>query len=255
MRLTVLGSGTAIPSARRGSPAYLLESGSAVALIDSGPGTLRQLARAGRDFRDLTDLLYTHAHPDHCLDLWALLFASRNPREGRGDRPLRLHGSPGFLDFYRRVSAAFGRWAEPRGYSLEEVEHRGEEVAIGLARVSGHPVRHLDSSVAYRFREPRAQGGEAVLVLSGDTDDATAMIEVAREADVLVLECSTPDEEPIAGHLTPMGAAGIAAAADVQRLLLTHLYPAADRIDVAAAVRARWPGAVETAEDFLVVEP
>jgi ribonuclease BN (tRNA processing enzyme) len=46
----------------------------------------------------------------------------------------------------------------------------------------------------------------------------------------------------------------IAAAADPGLLVLTHLYPMMDRLDLPALVGARWPGRVVVAHDGWSVE-
>ena len=43
MRVTILGSGTAVPSAERFPPGVLVEAGDEVVLVDAGPGVLRRL--------------------------------------------------------------------------------------------------------------------------------------------------------------------------------------------------------------------
>jgi len=73
--LVVLGSGTGVPSLRRGSPGLLLISDGTYVLIDSGPGTLRRMLEAGVTYQDIDLLLYTHIHPDHVSELVPLLFA------------------------------------------------------------------------------------------------------------------------------------------------------------------------------------
>jgi ribonuclease BN (tRNA processing enzyme) len=119
-------------------------------------------------------------------------------------------------------------------------------VAFGGGEVSAHPVPHIASSVAFRFA---AEG--RTLVISGDTDYGPGIVAAARGADLLVLECATPDAGKLDGHVTPALCARIAAEAAVGKLVLTHFYPAADEIDAAAEVRRHWPGVVVAAEDFL----
>jgi ribonuclease BN (tRNA processing enzyme) len=94
MQLTILGSGTAIPSGERFPAGYLLASGGARVMVDCGPGTLRRLAQAGCSLAQLDAVLLTHFHTDHCADLAALLFALRSPRFG-GRGPLHVFGATG----------------------------------------------------------------------------------------------------------------------------------------------------------------
>ena len=76
--LLVLGSGTGIPNIKRQAPGYLLTVDGKRILLDSGPGTLQRLIHYGVTYQDIDYILYTHLHPDHTLDLAAILFAARN---------------------------------------------------------------------------------------------------------------------------------------------------------------------------------
>ncbi len=58
--LIIIGSGTGIPSLRRGSPGLVVLSDSAKLLIDSGPGALRKMLEVGITYQDIDVLLYTH---------------------------------------------------------------------------------------------------------------------------------------------------------------------------------------------------
>ncbi len=75
MRLTVLGSGTLIPDAHRGSPGLALEAEGLLCFMDLGSGTLYRARQAGIDIEQLDCILLTHLHPDHTGDLVPLLFA------------------------------------------------------------------------------------------------------------------------------------------------------------------------------------
>lgn len=49
----VIGSGTGVPSLNRASPAILLKTKNTFVLLDSGPGTLRQLLKVNITFSQL----------------------------------------------------------------------------------------------------------------------------------------------------------------------------------------------------------
>ena len=66
MNLCILGSGVGIPNVKRAYPGLLLKSESESILIDPGPGSLRQLLKAGFDYNDINVVILTHLHPDHC---------------------------------------------------------------------------------------------------------------------------------------------------------------------------------------------
>jgi ribonuclease BN (tRNA processing enzyme) len=66
-----------------------------------------------------------------------------------------------------------------------------------------------------------------VVAYTGDTEESPQAIELARDADLLVSECSVADEDRVSGHLTPGGVGRLAAAASVGRVVTTHFYPSA----------------------------
>ena len=54
---------------------------------------------------------------------------------------------------------------------------------------------------------------------------------ISKNADLLILECSHPDGMKAKGHLTPSLCGKIAAKANAKKLVLTHFYPEADKVD------------------------
>jgi ribonuclease BN (tRNA processing enzyme) len=89
--------------------------------------------------------------------------------------------------------------------------------------------------------------------MSGDTDYCQSIVDLAREADLLVLECSFPEGRKVEGHLTPSLAGRIASESHCRRLLLTHLYPVCDSADVVGPCRDIFKGDIILAEDLMRV--
>ena len=56
------------------------------------------------------------------------------------------------------------------------------------------------------------------------------------------------------GHLTPSGVAGIASEAGVKRVVLTHIYPVTDLLDLVSEVGNGFDGEVIVAEDGLTLD-
>ena len=75
MKLIILGSGTCVPSLKRSAPGYYLHAEDWQALVDCGSGTLLQLERAGKSYKDIDAVFITHGHPDHFADLMPLVHA------------------------------------------------------------------------------------------------------------------------------------------------------------------------------------
>ncbi len=246
MELTILGSGTSVPSLKRGSPAYLVRSGATLALIDSGPGTLLKILRAGARLDDVTRILYSHTHVDHTADLAPFLFTSRNPEAPR-TAPLTIAGSPGFVSFFQQISRLYGNWIEASSFPLEIVTLGPESRRLGELEVAACPVPHIPSSVALRLT---GDGGRS-LVYSGDTDESEDLAELARGCDLLLIEAATPDEEKLPGHLTPSLAGRIAAKARPGRVVLTHFYPSCEEADMLGQLRRTYDGEAVLAEDMM----
>lgn len=73
IKLTFLGTGSAVPTARRNHPAMLLQYKAENILIDCGEGTQRQFRKAKLNPCRITKILITHWHGDHVLGLPGLL--------------------------------------------------------------------------------------------------------------------------------------------------------------------------------------
>jgi len=244
--ITFLGTGTCVPSVRRGSPGLALRVCDDLVLLDAGSGTLRSLLAAGMDYRDLTHLLFTHAHPDHSADLVPFLVATKyTPGFTRTD-DVRIWGPPGFRGFFAKLTTAYALPLEGETYDVLVDEATASPHEEGGWRFMAKVLRHPVVDVGYRIEVPDLG---RTLVYTGDTEACPELADLARGADLLISECSFPDDQRMRGHLTPSELGRAAEEAGVGRLLLTHLYPACDEEDVVLACRKFYSGPVEKAED------
>ena len=90
-------------------------------------------------------------------------------------------------------------------------------------------------------------------VYTGDTDYSETIIDLAKDADLLICECALPDRHKVEGHLTPSLAGDLAAKAGVRKLVLTHFYPECDQEDIAAECRQTYSGPLVLAEDLMEI--
>jgi ribonuclease BN (tRNA processing enzyme) len=247
--LIIVGSGTGIPSLRRGSPGLLLISESSKVLIDSGSGTLRRMLEVGITYHDVDLLLYTHIHPDHISDLVPILFACKYsdlPRE----KDLLCVGGAGFKHFFNKLKKVYGSWIEAQSYHLTIKEISQKPLSFRDLTIFAKPMAHLPESVGYRIE---FNDGKSVAI-SGDTDYCKNIIDLASEVDLLVLECSFPDEKKVEGHLTPSMAGKIGLESRCKRLLLIHLYPICDQFDILKECRQIYQGDVILGEDLMTIQ-
>ena len=247
--LTVLGAGSILPRAGYGCAGYVLRPGPGepVTLLDCGPGSIRALAAAGVALEEVRRVVFSHYHLDHCLDLFALFFARRNPRFDPAPT-LELFGPAGLASIVARAPEALSRWASDPDARVHEVgldaRGRGGFERDGLAFACAENA-HNPESVSWRVE----RAGDFALAYTGDTNEDPRVAELARGVELLVAECSFPDEEGVEGHLTPSSAARLARDAGAERLLLTHFYPSMDPDLAAEVARGIFRGPVETARD------
>jgi ribonuclease BN (tRNA processing enzyme) len=246
--LIILGSGTGIPSLRRGSPGLVLISDNSKVLVDSGPGTLRRMLEVGITYRDIDLLLYTHIHPDHISELVPILVACRYtdlPRQ----KDLIALGSPGFKDHFEGIKKLYWPWIEPPSYHLAIKETSQKPFLFKELKIYSKSMAHMPESVGFRieFKDGRS------IAISGDTDYCRNVIDLAFEVDLLVLECSFPDGKKCEGHLTPSLAGRIAFESHCKRLLLTHLYPICDQFDILKQCGQAYKGEIILGEDLMKI--
>ncbi len=223
MELTIIGSGTGIPSKTRAYPCALVKVSGKHLVFDTGPGSLRQLFFAGVTYLDIDHLYYSHFHPDHSLDLVSILFAMRYNTPKR-TKPLSITGPTGLMAFHEGLLAVYGETIKPKTYDLQLKENDTGELAYDGWKVMATPMQHSMHSIAYRITSPDGR----TLVYSGDTDYCEGIIRLADRANTLLLECSFPDEQKVEGHLTPRLCARVARGSQCDRLILSHFYPTCD---------------------------
>jgi ribonuclease BN (tRNA processing enzyme) len=250
LKVTVLGSGTLVPAADRGSPGLVVEVAGEKLLFDSGSGTLYRAAGAGIDWRSFSNVFYTHLHPDHTLDLVSLLFAG-NYAPGQEDWDLAVYGPKGLGDFIDSLCVAWPA-ITPKNYRmrLKELSH-----AVAVSGEAGWEVTTAKAShdqaecLAYRVTDSAKS-----IVFTGDTEYCESLVQLSREADLLICECSTDDSRVIPGHLTPAGVARLARESGVPRVLITHVYPPADPGELARCCAGQCDSSVTAARDLEVYE-
>ncbi|GAB4345379.1 MAG: MBL fold metallo-hydrolase [Candidatus Abyssubacteria bacterium] len=248
MRVTVVGSGCGIPSPRRASPCIAVSVGEELFAFDLGPGALHAMAAARLPWNRLDRVFVTHFHTDHIGDIGPLLFALNIPDVNRTD-PLALCGPPGLKKLYDNLVIAYGDWLPPKRYELVIEEMFGEPLEGATWRVETARAEHSQPAYAYRFE---ADG--ASVVYSGDTDYSDSIISLAVECDLLILECSYPNEFDIAGHLNPRKAGEMALNSGCRKLALAHIYPVSDEYDLVTECKQTFDGDVVLAEDGISFE-
>jgi ribonuclease BN (tRNA processing enzyme) len=244
--LTVLGSGTVAPSATRTAPAHWVEAGPVRVLLDCGAGVLHRAAAMEVPWHTVTHVALTHFHADHWGELPLLLLALRWGIEPARAAPLMLLGPTGLAGRMDHLCGAFGPWVREPGYPLEVIElgPPGERVLAEGVSLEWTRTPHTDESLAFGIRH----GGHR-LVYTGDTGPSEALGHWARGCDLLLAECSLPEDRALALHLTPSQAGALAREAECKSLVLTHFYPPVEAVQPARRAGATFAGPIAAARD------
>ena len=240
---------------------YLIEEGDTTVLLDCGNGVFGKL-RERVDYIEVSTVVISHLHADHFLDLvpysYALTFAPRQqpvpvhrwPGTDHPARP-RLVAPPGARDVFRRVVGAWGAEGLIEDAFVLEEYVAEDEVAIGPLTVSFHPVPHFIDTFAVNVTN-----GESKLTYSADTRPCDEIVDIARGADLLIIEATLPRPERTGdrGHLTPEEAGEHARRAGVERVVITHLSDELGEDWAREQATRGFGGPVEVAREFAAYE-
>jgi ribonuclease Z len=249
----LLGTGSALPNPRRIATSHLLLMAGEEIMVDCGPGSIHRLVEAGFAPRTLSRILLTHLHADHCSDLASIALAAF--LQGR-ETPLPIIGPPGTQ---RHVDLLFG---EMFGYIPKLLASRDKLFATEVTEMddgttqNGANLRLAAARVihgaipALAFRVDADTGS---IVFSGDTAPCEALVDLAKNADVLIHECPYPDSNgPHPAHTIPNQLGPIAARANAKVLVMNHFFPSCDnaREDMIRSVAASYTGDIIFGEDL-----
>lgn len=232
LSVAFLGTGGAVPSARRNTASVLVARGGERLLFDCGEGTQRQMQRS-LGLVQVDSIFFTHFHADHFLGLPGLL---KTYDLTERERPLTIYGPRGLRDLIQSLGRVIGRI----DYKIDLIEiEPGDAIPCQGAEVRAFPVEHSVRAFGYALVEADRPGrfdpgaakrlgvkegpdfaalqrGESVpgaggpvepgevmgesrpgrtIVLTGDTAPCRATVEAARGADLLIHDASFAEEE------------------------------------------------------------
>ncbi len=243
MRLTVLGCSGSVGGPGSACSGYLLSvPGERPVLMDCGPGVIGELQRHADPAA--VDVILSHLHADHCLDLPALLVWRRYaPMAAR--TPAHLCGPVGTAARIGAASSEIPGGIDDISDTFDTVEWQDRvDVSIGGLVVTPIEVNHPPHTFGLRITGPRGQ----VIAYSGDTGMCDEVVDVADGADIFLCEASwthAPDDRPPNLHLSGYEAGQIATKAGARSLAVTHVAPWSDADAILAEARSTFSGPVD----------
>jgi len=240
--LTFLGTGNFLAPPGRYWNSFVLDKN---VLVEPSPTALPHLRRCGFAVEDVEVVVVSHFHADHCFG-WPFLLEAM--AEVGGGKTVHVVGPPGLEAHLARLNEAGAvgsvtSMASAR-LDLRFVEVDGDWQQAGPLRFRAVEVVHVPYLRCFGYLFERGgDGGDGdgdgdgddggdrdrdqvqVVGYSGDVTPCAGLTELAREADVLVVECNgrhTPPGVPTV-HMDEESIRALAAAHPDTKLILTHL--------------------------------
>ncbi|HRZ85930.1 MAG TPA: ribonuclease Z [Candidatus Paceibacterota bacterium] len=263
IEVSFLGTGSAVPTAKRNHPAILLNYKAESILFDCGEGTQRQFRKAKLNPCKLTKIFITHWHGDHVLGIPGLL---QTLFFNDYRKTLDIYGPKGtkhYISLMMNIFVNVGRLK----VNIHEISS-GKVVENEDFVVLAEEMKHGTSCLAYSFVEKdkirlnktkltklkipnspilgELKQGKDIIVngktipasdvsylekgkkvtIALDTRETVGLVDFAKDSDLFICESTYIDEEDIAkeyGHMTLASATRIAKEAIVKKLVLMHL--------------------------------
>lgn len=222
MRLTILGMNGPFPAPGGATSGYLLTSGSVSIALDLGCGTLSRLTALTAP-EELSALVLSHWHYDHCSDVLPLLY--------------RLEALGARLHIYAPVDeqSAVRKAVQASAAVVLHDVRPGDHFSVGSVSVTAHAARHPVPALMFRMEQEGS-----VFCYTGDTNTMDGLTDFARNADLLLADGLFTESTWTEGkpHLSAAHVAQLAVDASVRRFVITHLNPAIDPATLLREARA-----------------
>lgn len=200
-RVVLLGTGTPSAEPTRWGPATAVVVDDTPYLVDFGAGVVRRATAAyvngvaGLAVQNLRIAFLTHLHSDHTVGYPDLILS---PWVLGRREPLAVYGPPGIEGMTRAILEAYREDIRVRVEGAERLDPRGVRVDAheietdldvvyedDLVTVEAFAVPHGGWEHAYGYKFSTV---DRTVVISGDTGPFDGLVDIARDADVLVHE-------------------------------------------------------------------
>jgi ribonuclease BN (tRNA processing enzyme) len=238
MELTVLGcSGSYGAPAGGACSGYLVRAGDANIWMDCGNGTFANL-HEHIDPGDLSAVVITHGHADHCVDLYGLHVMYRYGLEMSG---LPVYAPEGLEPILAELVGTFGDTFDWRTVG------DGDRTSIGEAALRFSRTDHPPPTMAVEIAHDSKR-----LVYSADTGPEWSVDAFGPGADLVLSEATyMHDDIRVAIHYSAHQAGALAREAKARRLMITHLWPTLDPVASVAEASEAYGGDVALAAPHL----
>ena len=211
------------------------------------------MAEEHLDWPNLDAIWISHFHLDHMGGLAPFLFGSRwAPQIQSRSKPLRIFGPNGLRRIIDAINYSNNYKLFQQAFPVEMVEvgpGTDFEIIPGLTATT-FSTPHTEESLALRLKAEDSK----LFVYTSDTGFSEDLGPFAKHAALLLMECSFRKNKPVQKHLELADAMRLAHECAPEKLVLTHLFPEWDNVDLAAEARPLWSGETIEAKDGLQLE-
>ena len=262
MKLTILGTGSAMPTPSRHHSATALDVSPEVLLFDCGESAQLQLMKAGISHNKISKIFITHWHGDHVLGLPGLL---QSMQLSKRIKPLDVYGPAGTKEKYKKIVEALELKTEFK-INVSELKpgaFNTEKYSVVVAKAShtrpclvysyqekpktkinldylkkfglkNNPIiKNLVSGKDITWEGKKIKAKDATFTEKGkkfvyllDSAYSKHLENFCKDADLLLCESTFADDlketAPEFGHMTATQAATLAKKANVKKLIITH---------------------------------
>lgn len=243
LKAIIVGGGTAIPVINHSPASLFLQFKDFTALLDLGPGTFSKFPMYSINPLCLNYIFISHLHPDHILDLATYFMIRDYANDGKENIPINLIGCNGIKQFITQLRSLFPDISFPSA-SMNIKEVASIELNIGNVQVRTTLSDHTANSISFRFSID-----DKSLVYTSDCVYSKRLEEFCSKADVLISECSFPDNWLTTDHMNAKTLGTMAENAQVKRLFVTHCYPQALEVNLKEQIKKYYSGCILLAQD------
>lgn len=255
MKVTILGTGTFFVNSKRSGPSYLLEADGKKILIDCGPGTLLRLSEISLRPEDLDYIFISHFHADHTSDLFALQMNLRIDdfyTEIKHKTPI-IFGPEGIEEFTKKLSYIYELPAFDDYSKIEYIKYQ-ESIKIGNISVKTFMVTHSAFGQHAKAYALRFEADNKIFTFSGDCIKCKGLENACKNADLFICDTSYSKGKGNIAHMDSIDVGEIAQKSRVKRMVLSHLYPQTENVDLIAEVKEKYFGEIVKGQDLMMLE-
>ncbi|ADH98977.1 beta-lactamase domain protein [[Bacillus] selenitireducens MLS10] len=238
MKMTVIGHWGAYPAKGEATSCYLIEEGDTKLILDCGSGAVSNLQNH-LALKHLDGVIVSHTHADHVADLGVLAYSRLID--------MQLNHTHHRLNVYAHedeetLHSELNKDPYSECYPFVETD----ELEFPDVTVQFCKGKHKVDS--YGMKIISRETGKK-MVYTADTSYTDQMAAFAKEADLLLAECSFYQGQngEQFGHMTSLDAGRLASRGEVGELILTHLPHFGDHAQLIEETRKVYVGRVSLA--------